>query len=98
MTHIKCELVHTNLLKCIYFCNIIRSNFWLMGLIMSSILWDGESIFPEKIELFKKFLKKYLIANECAELLEHNPFHYDPEQDEFLNSDIQEYYHLWSIA
>lgn len=65
---------------------------------MNAILWDGESIFPEKIELFKKFLKKYLTSNNCTEILEDKPFHYDPEADEFLNSDIQEYYYLWSIA
>ncbi len=65
---------------------------------MATILWDGESVFPEKIELFKKFLKKYLNSLNSLELLEGKPFHYDLEGDEFLNSDIQEYYYLWSIA
>ena len=65
---------------------------------MNAILWDGESIFPAKVELFKNFLKKYLKSFDDAELLEDKQFHYDPENDEFLNSEIQEYYHLWSIA
>ncbi|MEN3980577.1 hypothetical protein [Acinetobacter sp. CWB-B33] len=65
---------------------------------MNAILWDGESIFPAKVELFKNFLKKYLKSFGDAELLEGKQFHYDPENDEFLNSEIQEYYHLWSIA
>jgi hypothetical protein len=65
---------------------------------MNTILWDGESVFPEKVKLFKKFLKDYLSSLDSAELLEGKQFHYDPEDDEFLNSDIQEYYRLWSIA
>ncbi len=65
---------------------------------MNTILWDGESVFPEKVKLFKKFLKDYLSSLDNAELLEGKQFHYDPEDDEFLNSDIQEYYRLWSIA
>lgn len=65
---------------------------------MNAILWDGESIFPERVELFKTFLKKYLALNGRAELLESEAFHYDPERDEFLNQDIQEYYHLWSAT
>ena len=65
---------------------------------MAMILWDEENTFPEKIELFKKFLKGYLTSLNSLELLEGKPFHYDLESDEFLNSDIQEYYYLWSIA
>ncbi|CAM2990668.1 hypothetical protein [Acinetobacter celticus] len=65
---------------------------------MAMILWDEENPFPEKIELFKKFLKGYLTSLNSLELLEGKPFHYDLESDEFLNSDIQEYYYLWSIA
>ena len=65
---------------------------------MNAILWDGESIFPEKVELFKNYLQKYLRSLDSAELLEDKQFHYDPENDEFLNAEIQEYYHLWSIA
>ena len=86
------------LLMCIQVGNIIHAQIWFQGFTLNTILWDGENVFPEKIELFKKFLKKYLTSNECTELLEDNPFHYDPECDEFLNSDIQEYYHLWSVA
>ena len=65
---------------------------------MNTILWDGENVFPEKIESFKKFLRKYLTSVSRIELLQDTQFHYDPENDEFLNSEIQEYYHLWSIA
>lgn len=65
---------------------------------MNAILWDGESIFPEKIELFKNYLRKYLKSLDSEELLKDKQFHYDPENDEFLNSEIQEYYRLWSIV
>lgn len=65
---------------------------------MNAILWDEESIFPENVESFKKFLKGYLKLNHRIELLVDQPFHYDPEHDEFLNADIQAYYHLWSVA
>ena len=65
---------------------------------MNAILWDGESIFPEKVELFKKFLKKYLTSLNSTELLQNKPFNYDSENDEFLNPDIQEYYELWLMA
>lgn len=65
---------------------------------MNTILWDEESIFPEKVEAFKIFLRKYLKLNNYTSLLENKPFHYDPENDVFLNLDIQEYYHLWSMA
>ena len=65
---------------------------------MATILWVGESVFPEKIELFQNFLKKYLTSLNSVELLEGKPFHYDLDGDEFLNPDIQKYYYLWSIA
>lgn len=65
---------------------------------MNTILWDGENIFPEKVENFKKFLKKYLTSVNNTELLGDDSFHYDSIDDEFLNSEIQEYYYLWSIA
>lgn len=61
------------------------------------ILWDGEHVFPEKIEKFKSFLKRYLTSLDHAELLEDMAFDYDPENDEFLNTQIQEYYDLWLI-
>ncbi len=41
---------------------------------MNAIMWDEESIFPEKIENFKKLLKKYLKLNNCTTLLENNLF------------------------
>ncbi|AXY60037.1 hypothetical protein [Acinetobacter sp. WCHAc010052] len=65
---------------------------------MDTILWDEENTFPEKIESFKKFLNKYLISVNSADILENKPFNYDAENDEFLNSDIQEYYELWQMA
>ncbi|MDN5696232.1 MAG: hypothetical protein L0G61_06000, partial [Staphylococcus equorum] len=86
-------------LKCVFFITIIRSDNLMSEIFrMNTILWDGESVFPEKVKLFKKFLKDYLSSLDNAELLEGKQFHYDPEDDEFLNSDIQEYYRLWSIA
>ena len=87
------------MLKCVFFITIIRSDNLMSEIFrMNTILWDGESVFPEKVKLFKKFLKDYLSSLDNAELLEGKQFHYDPEDDEFLNSDIQEYYRLWSIA
>ncbi|MBI1453690.1 MULTISPECIES: hypothetical protein [Acinetobacter] len=65
---------------------------------MHTILWDEESVFPEKIQSFKKFLKKYLTSLNSTELLQNKPFNYDSENDEFLNPYIQEYYKLWSMA
>ncbi len=65
---------------------------------MDVILWDGENTFPAKIESFKQFLKKYLTSLNYVDLLSSTPFHYDSENDEFLNLDIQAYYYLWSIS
>ena len=65
---------------------------------MDVILWDGENTFPAKIESFKQFLKKYLTSLHCEDLLSDTPFHYDAENDEFLNQAIQAYYYLWSIS
>lgn len=65
---------------------------------MSLILWDGESNFPEKIEIFKEFLNQYLKSVNSTDLLENHPFDYDIENDEFLNNSVQVYYHLWSVA
>lgn len=65
---------------------------------MHTILWDEESIFPDEIQSFKKFLKKYLTSLNSTELLQNKPFNYDSENDEFLNPDIQEYYELWLMA
>ena len=82
-----------------FFNTTIRNHRFVLEIFgMDAILWDGESVFPEKIELFKKFLRTYLASMNNSELLEGQPFHYDSESDEFLNKDIQEYYHLWSIA
>lgn len=65
---------------------------------MNSILWDGESVFPEKVVLFKKFLRNYHHSLGNIDLLEEKQFHYDLEDDEFLDADIQEYYQLWLSA
>lgn len=99
MTIHKCDLFCIFILKCIFIRNKIRHrkiNFRIF--IMNTILWEEESIFPEKIESFKKFLKRYLTLMDSVEFLQEKPFNYDPEADEFLDSDIQEYYYLWSIA
>jgi hypothetical protein len=55
---------------------------------MHTILWDEESVFPDEIQSFKKFLKKYLTSLNSTELLQNKPFNYDSENDEFLNPDI----------
>ena len=87
------------MLKCIFFITILRGDKLMSEIFrMNTILWDGESVFPEKVKLFKKFLKNYLASLDNSELLEGKQFHYDPEDDEFLNSEIHEYYRLWSIA
>lgn len=65
---------------------------------MGQILWDGESVFPEKVKVFKSFLCKYLASLNKEDLLTSLSFDYDLENDEFLNADIQAYYHLWSVS
>ena len=65
---------------------------------MSLILWDGENIFPEKIETFKNFLNRYLVSVSSLNMLSMISFDYDIENDEFLNNDVQAYYRLWSVA
>lgn len=65
---------------------------------MSSILWDGESHFPERIEMFKIFLNKYLVSVSSIDMLDKISFDYDVENYEFLNNDVQSYYRLWSVA
>ena len=47
-------------------------------------------------KFFKTFLKKYLIEQDGEYLLEEKSFVYDAESDEFLESDIQAFYSLWS--
>lgn len=65
---------------------------------MSLILWDGENGFPEKVETFKIFLDNYLVSVSSVNILDEISFDYDIENDEFLNNDVQAYYHLWSVA
>ena len=62
------------------------------------IIYDGEQVFPERADHFKIFLKKYLAQQGAEYLLEEKYFIYDNENDEFLESDIQEYYALWSVT
>lgn len=65
---------------------------------MSLILWDGENHFPEKIETFRTFLNKYLVSVSAKDVPDTLSFNYDIENDEFLDHDVQAYYHLWSVA
>ncbi|TCB80603.1 hypothetical protein [Acinetobacter sp. ANC 4173] len=60
------------------------------------IFFDGEQVFPDQANSFKTFLKKYLSEQDGEHLLEEKSFVYDAENDEFLESDIQAFYSLWS--
>ncbi|TCB36166.1 hypothetical protein E0H82_05170 [Acinetobacter sp. ANC 4910] len=60
------------------------------------IFFDGEQVFPDQANNFKTFLKKYLSEQDGEYLLEEKSFVYDAENDEFLESDIQAFYSLWS--
>ena len=60
------------------------------------IFFDGEQIFPDRANNFKTFLKKYLSEQDGEYLLEEKSFVYDAENDEFLESEIQAFYSLWS--
>ncbi|WP_171333954.1 hypothetical protein [Acinetobacter piscicola] len=62
------------------------------------IIYDGEQVFPERANMFKVFLKRYLIEQDCEYLLEEKTFIYDSDCDEFLEHDIQEFYALWLVA
>lgn len=60
------------------------------------IFFEGEQVFPDQANNFKTFLKKYLNEQDGEYLLEEKSFVYDAENDEFLESDIQAFYSLWS--
>lgn len=60
------------------------------------IFFDGEQVFPDRANNFKTFLKKYLSEQDGKYLLEEKSFVYDAENDEFLESEIQAFYSLWS--
>ncbi|MFU9047803.1 hypothetical protein ACNAUY_15585 [Acinetobacter tibetensis] len=60
------------------------------------IFFEGEQVFPDQANNFKTFLKKYLSEQDGEYLLEEKSFVYDAENDEFLESDIQAFYSLWS--
>ena len=62
------------------------------------IFYDGEHVFPERANEFKNFLKQYLREHRAEYLLAKKTFVYDSDYDEFLESDIQEFYKIWLIA
>lgn len=57
------------------------------------MLWDGESQFPQEVEQFKRFLTSHIADQEVypGEL----SFHYDLDENQFLDSRVQAYYELW---
>ena len=79
-----------------YFCRILILIFFTLETTM--ILWDGEKALPEQAGNFKKYLKNYLAKFNYEYLLDDKKFNYDSTTDEFLDTDIQEFYHLWTIA
>ncbi len=62
------------------------------------ILWGQEQALPEHAKKFKVFLKHYVAEQNCEHLLAQKSFVYDTASDEFLESDIQEFYKLWSFC
>lgn len=62
------------------------------------ILWGQEQALPEHAKKFKVFLKHYVAEQKCEHLLAQKSFVYDTASDEFLESDIQEFYKLWSFC
>ncbi len=62
------------------------------------IFWDGENMLPQQAENFKIYLKNYLAKSKYEYMLAEKAFNYDSASDEFLDTDIQAFYHLWSIA
>jgi len=46
----------------------------------------------------KYFLKEYLTEHQAEYLLEQKTFVYDSDCDEFLESDIQEFYKIWLMV
>lgn len=62
------------------------------------ICYDGEHIFPERANEFKNFLKEYLSEHQAEYLLKQKTFVYDSDCDEFLESDIQEFYKIWLMV
>jgi len=84
---IYCDVCHTFVL----FDHIFSGSYgWIM------IISDGEHVFPERANSFKAFLKKYLFELDGEHLLEEKTFVYDIQGDEFLESEIQAFYTLWS--
>lgn len=62
------------------------------------IFWDGENLLPQQAENFKIYLKNYMVQLNHEYFLDEKVFNYDSASDEFLDTDIQAFYHLWSIA
>ena len=79
-----------------YLCRILILISFTLETTM--ILWDGEKALPEQAGNFKKYLKNYLAKLNYEYLLDDKKFNYDSTTDEFLDTDIQEFYHLWTIA
>ena len=79
-----------------YFCRILILIFFTLETTM--ILWDGGKALPAQAGNFKKYLKNYLAKLNYEYLLDDKKFNYDSTTDEFLDTDIQEFYHLWTIA
>ena len=79
-----------------YLCRILILISFTLETTM--IFWDGEKALPEQAGNFKKYLKNYLAKLNYEYLLDDKKFNYDSTTDEFLDTDIQEFYHLWTIA
>lgn len=79
-----------------YLCNISILISFILETTM--IFWDGENVLPEQAGNFKKYLKNYLAKSNYEHLLDDKKFNYDSTSDEFLDADIQEFYHLWTIT
>ncbi len=79
-----------------YLCRILTLIF--LDLETTMIFWDGENTLPERAGNFKKYLKNYLANLNREYLLDDKKFNYDSTSDEFLDTEIQEFYHLWTIA
>ena len=79
-----------------YLCRILILISFTLETTM--IFWDGEKALPEQAWNFKKYLKNYLAKLNYEYLLDNKKFNYDSTTDEFLDTDIQEFYHLWTIA
>lgn len=90
------SFVFNKLILIAYLCRISTLMFFILETTM--IFWDGENVLPEQAGNFKRYLKNYLAKLDYEYLLDDKKFNYDSTTDEFLDTDIQEFYHLWTIA